>query len=478
MLDRRQWANSYVIARCYSLWGNPSHLDYLSSALQERYGESQLYILKAQRNAGSFTYDGIELGGERMAYEIEDTLDQLAAKGYRIRKLSVVGYSLGGLVARYALGLLDARGWLDKLEPVNFTTFVAPHVGVRTPSKGFHNHIWNVMGARALSMSGRQLFMIDSFRGTGKPLLSLLADPDSIFMRALAKFKHRCLYANIFSDRATVYYTAAISKVDPFMELENVDFKYVKGYEPNIIDSDQPLLKTKRTPTTTASSYAGRQFFKAIIQLPLILFLSVVAPIATICFLLNSVFQTICSHRRIRLHEEGKTGVVFGSYRVPLIVQEVRNAVEDVFESMNASQKSEYLTDSSDDFEGQTELRWRPKEPSFLSPCEKEDSFMDDECTALIGQMETAQQEHDVVDGQNFQSPHVDCSTSGFPTLALTPSQFAIIDSLNSLGFRKYPVYIHNHRHSHAAIIVRMPKKGFEEGRTVVKHWLDTEFKV
>jgi hypothetical protein len=91
--------------------------------------------------------------------------------------------------------------------------------------------------------------------------------------------------------------------------------------------------------------------------------------------------------------------------------------------------------------------------------------------------METAQ-EHDVVEGQNFPSPRVDCSTSGFPTLALTPSQFAIIDSLNSLGFRKYPVYIHNHRHSHAAIIVRMPKKGFEEGRIVVKHWLDAEFKV
>ncbi|KAN0083073.1 putative serine esterase (DUF676) domain containing protein [Elaphomyces granulatus] len=461
----------------HGLWGNPSHLDYLASALQERYGESHLYVLKAQRNTGSFTYDGIELGGERVAYEIEDTLDQLAAKGYRIRKLSVVGYSLGGLVARYALGLLDARGWLDKLEPVNFTTFVTPHVGVRTPSKGFHNHIWNVMGARALSISGRQLFMIDSFRGTGKPLLSILADPDSIFMHALAKFKHRSLYANVFSDRATVYYTAAISKVDPFMELENVDFKYIKDYEPNIIDPGQPLLlKTKRTATITTLSYADRQFFKAIIQLPLILFLSVFAPIATICFLLNSVFQTICSHRRRRLHEEGKTGVVFGSYRVPLIVQEVRNVVEDVFESMNGSQKPEYLTDSSDDFEEETKLRWRPKEPGFLSSCEK-DSFMEDECTALIGQMETAQ-EHDVVEGQNFPSPRVDCSTSGFPTLALTPSQFAIIDSLNLLGFRKYPVYIHNHRHSHAAIIVRMPKKGFEEGRIVVKHWLDTEFKV
>jgi hypothetical protein len=34
-------------------------------------------------------------------------------------------------------------------------------------------------------------------------------------------------------------------------------------------------------------------------------------------------------------------------------------------------------------------------------------------------------------------------------------------------------VYIHNHRHSHAAIIVRIDKKSFDEGRVVIRHWLD-----
>jgi len=61
--------------------------------------------------------------------------------------------------------------------------------------------------------------------------------------------------------------------------------------------------------------------------------------------------------------------------------------------------------------------------------------------------------------------------------LALAPAQFEIIDGLNAVGFRKYPVYIHKARHSHAAIIVRMPKKGFEEGKIVVKHWLEEEFR-
>lgn len=72
----------------------------------------------AKRNAGSFTYDGIELGGERVTAEVEETLEELARKGQTVRKLSVIGYSLGGLVARYAVGLLYHKGWFDKLEPI------------------------------------------------------------------------------------------------------------------------------------------------------------------------------------------------------------------------------------------------------------------------------------------------------------------------------------------------------------------------
>ncbi len=60
-----------------------------------------------------------------------------------------------------------------------------------------------------------------------------------------------------------------------------------------------------------------------------------------------------------------------------------------------------------------------------------------------------------------------------FPTLALTQEQFKMIEALDNVGFKKHPVFIHNHRHTHAAIIVRIDKKSFDEGRMVIKHWLD-----
>ena len=88
----------------------------IAKCLRTQYPADELHILVAKRNSGSFTYDGIELGGERVCAEIEEELQAIAERGGKIRKLSVVGYSLGGLVARYAVGLLDAKGILDTVE--------------------------------------------------------------------------------------------------------------------------------------------------------------------------------------------------------------------------------------------------------------------------------------------------------------------------------------------------------------------------
>ena len=62
------------------------------------------------------------------------------------------------------------------------------------------------------------------------------------------------------------------------------------------------------------------------------------------------------------------------------------------------------------------------------------------------------------------------------PILALTGSQFGMIQSLDSLGWHKFPVHIHKHRHSHAEIIVRKDKSSFAEGIVVIRHWLEEEF--
>lgn len=91
-------------------------MNNVAKSLRSQYPPDELYLLLAQRNSGSFTYDGIELGGERVCAEIEEELRTIEATGGKITKLSIVGYSLGGLVSRYAIGLLQAKGILDTVE--------------------------------------------------------------------------------------------------------------------------------------------------------------------------------------------------------------------------------------------------------------------------------------------------------------------------------------------------------------------------
>lgn len=86
--------------------------------LREKYSEDELHILVSKRNSGSFTYDGIELGGQRVCQEIEEELKRLSEGGQTVKKLSMVGYSLGGLVARYTVGLLESRGLFDDIEAI------------------------------------------------------------------------------------------------------------------------------------------------------------------------------------------------------------------------------------------------------------------------------------------------------------------------------------------------------------------------
>ncbi|KAI5288838.1 hypothetical protein KEM54_004800 [Ascosphaera aggregata] len=482
---------NHLCVLVHGLYGQPSHLAYIAKALRERYNEDQLLILNVKRNTGNLTYDGIELGGERVAHEIEDYVNHLAKdKGCRTSKLSIVGYSLGGLISRYAIGLLYARGYFDdgKIQPINFTTFASPHVGVRNPAR--RNHLWNVIGARTISTSGRQLFMIDSFRDTGRPLLTLLATRGSVFMLGLTKFRHRSLYANIVNDNAATFYTTGISKTNPFAARGERGINYIEGYEPVVVHNeryyhdDNGVIATAAAAATmsTSSEKPHRWCERVAIdvvdfirRIPFYLFLLFCIPAGSIAYLFNAFFQTILSRKRIQLHEQRKVSTVFGHYDVPLIVKHMRNATGEMMngmhESIDASQPAEYLSDGISEKQHEKQISVEDLSDAMASlsssPPSSSPSSSSSSSTSFA-------RKSNLVEGSDTR--HVVSAPAKSRILALTPAQFEIIDNLNGLGFRKFPVYIHKHRHSHAAIIMRMPKPEFEEGKTVVQHWLDNEF--
>lgn len=331
-----------------------------------------------------------------------------------------------------------AAGALTRRE--NFATFASPHLGVRSPLKGWHNHVWNTVGARSLSMSGRQLFTIDEFRDTGRPLLSVLADPSSIFMRGMRQFKRHTLYTNVVNDRSAVYYTTGIVKTDPYRgKMDSIRVNFLKDGQGVILDPANPVASRPKTPVRPTFSSVTGSAVRWVARLPFMLMIAVLVPLGTVMYLCNSVIQTVRSASRIRQHETGKVDLDVQEYRVPLLIKELRGEVENAYEAINSSQNQEHLTADDDEDD------------------DDDDYGLDAEARSLLSRERRL-------------------SVPTQPTLALTAHQFEMIRALDSLQWRKYPVWIRKNQHAHAAIIVRMEKASFEEGWVVLKHFASDEF--
>jgi len=109
--------------------GNPSELSYLHQSLQKQAldTEDQQYIIHSATSNDGRTTDGIVRGGERLADEVNQLVQHLREQQRQPRiSLSLIGNSLGGLYARYALSLIDTTS----LELNSFITTATPHLGV------------------------------------------------------------------------------------------------------------------------------------------------------------------------------------------------------------------------------------------------------------------------------------------------------------------------------------------------------------
>jgi hypothetical protein len=79
----------------------------------------------------------------------------------KVTQLSYLGYSLGGLIGRFAIGMLEIDGFFDPveqggrgIEPMYFVTMATPHLGTRQPSRSRWSRAFNYLCARMLSRTG------------------------------------------------------------------------------------------------------------------------------------------------------------------------------------------------------------------------------------------------------------------------------------------------------------------------------------
>jgi triacylglycerol esterase/lipase EstA (alpha/beta hydrolase family) len=70
---------------------------------------------------------GIDVCGQRLAQEVQ----QLVSSTPSLTTISFIGHSMGGLIARYAIGLLadPATGTVAGLQPQSYISIATPHLG-------------------------------------------------------------------------------------------------------------------------------------------------------------------------------------------------------------------------------------------------------------------------------------------------------------------------------------------------------------
>ncbi|KAK8966023.1 hypothetical protein KSP40_PGU012387 [Platanthera guangdongensis] len=196
---------------------------------------NKIIVHRSECNSSRLTFDGVDLMGERLADEVLSVVNKRGG----LHKISFVAHSLGGLIARYAIGRLydhtnrfsrateirlkedgNLQGRIAGLEAMNFITFASPHLG----SRG-HKQLPFLCGLPFLEQraseaahlivgrTGNHLFLTDNDDGRPPLLLRMVHDCDDIkFISALRSFKRRVTYANANYDHMVGWRTSSIRR--------------------------------------------------------------------------------------------------------------------------------------------------------------------------------------------------------------------------------------------------------------------------
>lgn len=411
---------THLVVLTHGLWGTPSHVQYIENQLNDAY--PNVHVYKTGSHSEFRTYDGIDVNGQRVVDEILAETERLG----NVTHLSIVGYSLGGLISRYAIGILYTEHYFDLVIPVNFVTMCTPHVGALNPLGGLKSRIANLFSHYFIGLTGSQLFLKDNVYGN--PLLVAMADEESVFYKGLAQFQNRLVYANVMNDRRTFWYTAAMELTDLFHSMTNkrsdlLNVNFFEGFEP-VIDMSKGVKflgqkegnhskKGSQTEDSQGSSKAPQNEGSGN-RLPI--------PSTVINRLKRSLLSFVST-----LYHVGRISIFTPLFVLNFVGVSILERIRH-----NLRLREFFLNKSLD--------------PYYLRDRQIEKE-------SIVEAM------YDVVNEDTVAN--------------LDTNQKYVISTLNKLLWNKFPVLITKTEHSHAAAIVRFPNPDFEEGKGVVKHLVD-----
>ena len=218
-------------------------------------------VLNCKRLSIYTTFQGIDNCGWRLCENILEVVQDYKTESDgrdEISSISFIGYSLGGLICRYCVGLLQIRSFFDKVKPMHLITIATPHLGTRLRHRTLSGRVINFVGSWIVNLyagrSGGQIALLDGDENT-EPLLLEMTRLQSCFMQGLRKFPHLYVYANVSNDNTVPYCTSALSyknnwkSMGSASQLSSGEDKYSFILETKKIreDADVELYKDKHT---------------------------------------------------------------------------------------------------------------------------------------------------------------------------------------------------------------------------------------
>ncbi|ESK95395.1 lipid particle protein [Moniliophthora roreri MCA 2997] len=267
----------HLLLLIHGMWGHPGHVAQMEHFIRERHDADdgqELVLFVSRTNAGEYTYDGMDWGAERVAKELFIEIERLRNLDQHVDRFSVVGYSLGGLVARYLIGILHDKHFFENVIPVHFDTIATPHIGLATYKNSRLYDALAYLGPRLCSRTGEQMYAVDKWSPSGRSLLEAMARPDSVFYQALSLFKRRRLYSNAINDLTVPFVSSAIETYDPFIDIleefqpEILQMRISTKYPP-LIDSITPVMNEALVVKSQKPRRAWYERAQILLRIPL-----------------------------------------------------------------------------------------------------------------------------------------------------------------------------------------------------------------
>lgn len=186
---------THLVVVIHGMWGAPRNVQFLADRIATLHPHCLVLVPTSNKFLG--TYSGIEICALRVLDEVIACIDSNPT----LRRISMIGYSAGGIFARYAIGVMERLGLFARIQPINYMSIATPHIGVRFSSRTLRGRVANAIVARASWFVGgrstQQLTLADS---PTNPLLLRMARHSSCFITGLRRFKRLYVVANARAD--------------------------------------------------------------------------------------------------------------------------------------------------------------------------------------------------------------------------------------------------------------------------------------